>query len=140
MRERKAAMPKPMSWCYIAAFLEADGCISIDGRKTHSGISKRVKVRWVQAEDYSFVLYGIQEFLENKGIAARLYVRKSKRNDGFGRNSPYVSLEVGRQDDVILVLKKILPYMWIKDAKAREALKAISDTRKYDMRKRENRV
>ena len=74
----------------------------------------------------SQVLYGIQEFLEEHSITAHLYVRRSSKSYTFKRNSPHCWLEVSRREDVLKVLKKCLPYMWIKDEKAHIAIQIIT--------------
>jgi hypothetical protein len=97
---------KPLTWEWISAFFDAEGCIVVrrDKRAVAVGI-------WLQFHQHarSGVLLEIREFFEDRGM--KVYYR----DDG-----PKSSIQVHRKGDVMKCLKRMLPYLRVKREQAIE--------------------
>jgi hypothetical protein len=114
-------MKKEMTWAYVTAFLEADGSICIYNsipRKRNAS----VVLKWAQHSENSFVLDGMKEFLEEHNVIANIHQHRTRRTS---KTQDMSYLVVGSYDSVEICLTEMIPYMWVKDEKAEQALEII---------------
>ncbi len=103
-------------WAYLAGFTDGDGCIT---RETSKGSYHYARIRWNQKESDSAVLDVIAEFLTRQGI------KLTSRNftvSRAGHKYPQRELGVTNAGDTRLVIRKLLPYLIVKRARAEEML------------------
>jgi hypothetical protein len=109
-----STQPKPMSWQWISAFFDAEGCIVV---KKDSRGRKSVDI-WLQIHQLptSGVLLEIREFLQARGIT--VYYREKGAN---------TFLQINKKADVEKCLKRMFPYLRVKRNQAQECLKYLND-------------
>jgi LAGLIDADG-like domain len=105
-----------MSWKYIAGFLDGDGCIYVPPTSNAA-----VRVEFSQKAEADLVLYQIELFLEKHGISSKAYQTMSA-----GGNEQ-TTLKVFKSADALKCLKCLLPYLVVKQGKALEGIKFLTE-------------
>jgi murein L,D-transpeptidase YcbB/YkuD len=107
-----------MSWQYIAGFFDGEGTIWYKLKKDKKNRTK-FSVSMSQSEKQGRVLYEIQKFLKKNLIEAKIYHRKKRDNA--------MVLEFSNRQEAYKFLIKILPFLIVKQEKAKEAIKAFQE-------------
>lgn len=106
-----------ITWQYIAGFFDGEGSITIYSPREKQNY---IMISMAQSEGQNKVLYLIQEFLLQKGIAANIYISKPKTQ--YGRQKLF-ALCIRKKRESVIFLEGILPYLIVKKDKATESLK-----------------
>jgi hypothetical protein len=113
-------LKEPVTWQYVAGFVDGEGCISIKTAGLEkTGTSFDITVS--QAKSNDAVLFEIQMFLEEHGIFTRIHT-KARKNRNWDDCS---YLTIRRVRDVYEFLVLCLPYLIVKREKALLVLREI---------------
>lgn len=113
-------MPEPLSWEWIAAFVDAEGAISVYVRKHSIDIS----VSFTQK--YRAVLEDISSYICSQGVGARaIYSERGGRVNRLiiGANADII----GANADIERILKGMLPFLRVKFNQAQGTLQYLRD-------------
>jgi hypothetical protein len=122
---------EPMSWDYVAAFLDGEGSIRADCYANKDGSPQRMwQVMWWQSD--KAVLDEICEFLVAEGIAAsvKLHSVAKTRKGKWGtrqQNRDGYCLRVGGALNIYKVLLKLEKRLRVKREKAAEVLLSLEE-------------
>ena len=119
-------------WGYLAGFVDCDGCITKSSKKEFQYAPYSYSVILTQHILFSSAMKKIQAFLNEEGIGSYFITRKS--NSSFGP-CEMINLTIKKQDCLIKLLEKIIPYLLIKKDKAEIAL---SYLKSLDLKKKEH--
>jgi LAGLIDADG endonuclease len=109
---------KPMTWQYMAGFFDGEGCICVRRNKADDKFCAYCTLAISQRTDRAAVLLEIKEFLEERGIVVKINMSKAHSL------SPKEQAEivVVRRADVLKVLRRMLPYLRVKNDRAIEVI------------------
>jgi hypothetical protein len=106
------------SWRYLAGFTDADGYITA---QMQGDFIVAARNGWSQTSSAEWLLLEIQEWLAEKGVASSF----NRECDRWGTKS--CRLRVQKKESAKIVLNRMLPYLVLKQDRAREVLDLISE-------------
>ena len=125
MSSLKLFPTKPMSWQYVAAFLDGEG--SIVARKLKGAQAPHIWLKWHQKMNPGTVLLEIEEFLWEREIKA--YHGQRETPTGI-----HGVVEVARTRDVEICLRRMMPYLRVKRERAATVLDYLIQLKEMQMK------
>lgn len=112
------------SWAYVAGFLDGDGWITSSANK-HAR-TRRYTVGFTQRATSAVFMEGLVQFLLDEGVACGT-LRRIVTSPRIPEPVEMMDIRVSKQEDVALMVRRMLPHLVLKQALAMECLAYVDD-------------